>query len=512
MKPGHDGAIAYADDAKLLYSLEAEKDSFHRYSELSALTFRDAGLLANQLPDVVAIGGWHKSMPGHRSKMASGYSGVDAVQVSDGNFFGQPVKLFSSSHERSHLFMTAALAPDAPIEECVILVWEGGIGALYHWQDCGRTITRRDVLTQPGARYSALFGLADPTFPHQGSYPRLEDAGKLMALGAYGTADRVSAQSVEVVEALLSCDTFYPFDKQAFQGSVLYNCSLDNPLLHHAARYLSDQLFDRFYTVAQTEFPSGLPLLISGGCGLNCEWNKRWADCGLFSSVFVPPCANDSGSAIGTVADAQSHLGGPCRLDWSVYSGMPFLTDVTPAPGTWTQQPIDLAATSRLLAEGEIVAWVQGRYEIGPRALGHRSLLASPLTAQSRDKLNTIKEREHYRPIAPCCLTDELTKWFDNPVVDPYMLYFARVTTDALPAITHVDKTARIQAVSPDDESSLAPLLREFRNRTGYGVLCNTSLNFKGRGFLNTLSELLAYCELKGIRHAVVDDNWYSRP
>ncbi|MGH3620556.1 MAG: carbamoyltransferase C-terminal domain-containing protein [Sciscionella sp.] len=511
MKPGHDGSVAFVDGTTLVYSLEAEKDSFERYSELSAFAFIDASLLAAEPPDVVALGGWHKFMPGCHSRMASGYFGLDAVEVTDGSFFGRPVTLFSSSHERSHLFMTAALAPNAPVEECVILVWEGVIGALYHWRNYGKQISRRQVLTQPGARYAALFGLADPTFPDSDADPRLEDAGKLMALAAYGETAEVSGSGAESVEALLACGTLYPFDKRQFAGSPLYNCSLDNPLLRNAAQYLSDRLFDIFYRVAQIAFPSGLSLLISGGCGLNCEWNKRWVDCGLFSSVFVPPCTNDSGSAIGTVADAASHLGGLCKLDWSVYAGMPFRTDVMPNSGKWAQQPVDLTAVAHLLANGEIVAWVQGRYEIGPRALGHRSLLASPLAERSRTTLNTIKERESYRPIAPCCLSDELNKWFDNPVVDPYMLYFARVTTDALPAITHVDKTARIQAVLPDDGSSLAPLLCAFREKTGCGVLCNTSLNFKGRGFINTLSELLAYCELKGIKNVVVDGAWYSR-
>src|SRR5215207_6300968 len=201
MKPGHDGSIAFADGTTLVYSLEGEKDSFRRYNQLSALTFIDAGSLAIEPPDVVALGGWHKDMPGYRSRTASGYVGLDSVQVTDGSFFGRPVTLFSSSHERSHLFMSAALAPDAPVEECVILVWEGIIGALYHWRNHGKDIRRRHVLAEPGARYSALFGLADPTFPDNGSDPRLEDAGKLMALAAYGDAAEVSSYAAETVEA-----------------------------------------------------------------------------------------------------------------------------------------------------------------------------------------------------------------------------------------------------------------------------------------------------------------------
>ncbi|TCO61151.1 carbamoyltransferase C-terminal domain-containing protein [Actinocrispum wychmicini] len=510
MKPDHDGSIAFARGNDLVFSLEGEKGSFERYRDLSALTLADAALLADEPPDVLAVGGWDKHLPGHYGKAAAGYFGLDAVEVSEAKFFGRPVTFFSSSHERSHIFMSAALSPEAPIEECVILVWEGVLGAFYHWRKHGKKIIKRHVLTEPGARYAALFGLADPTFLDRRD-PRFEDAGKLMALAAYGDAAKVSRPAAATIEALLTCRTVYPFDKKNFADSPLHDCGLDDPTLHNAAQYLSDRLFDIFHRVAEAEFSQGLPLLVSGGCGLNCEWNKRWVDSGLFSSVFVPPCTNDSGSAIGTVADAMSHLGNPCKLDWSVYAGTPFRHDSIPDPTRWAAQPVDLTAVARLLAHNEVLAWVQGRYEIGPRALGHRSLLASPLAARSRTTLNTIKEREPYRPIAPCCLSDELDKWFDDAIADPYMLYFSRVTTDALPAITHVDQTARVQTVFPDDESSLAPLLSAFRKQTGYGVLCNTSLNFKGHGFINDMSDLLAYCELKKINNAVLDDTWYTR-
>jgi hydroxymethyl cephem carbamoyltransferase len=158
-----------------------------------------------------------------------------------------------------------------------------------------------------------------------------------------------------------------------------------------------------------------------------------------------------------------------------------------------------------------VVAWVQGRAEIGPRALGHRSLLASPLRAESKDVLNDIKQREDYRPIAPACLLEEQGQWFDDDRDDPYMLFFANVTTDALPAITHVDGTARVQSVGPTGDPSFRELLQAQSRRTGYGVLCNTSLNFKGLGFINRSSDLFHYCERTGIRDAVVEDVWYRR-
>jgi hydroxymethyl cephem carbamoyltransferase len=158
-----------------------------------------------------------------------------------------------------------------------------------------------------------------------------------------------------------------------------------------------------------------------------------------------------------------------------------------------------------------VVAWIQGRAEIGPRALGHRSLLASPLNADSKDLLNRVKRREDYRPIAPACLLEELPQWFEDAREDPYMLFFANVATDALPAVTHVDGTARVQSVGPDGDPRFRALLEAQSRHTGYGVLCNTSLNYKGYGFINRAADLFSYCEAHRIDHAVIDGEWYRR-
>ena len=511
MKPGHDGSIVFIEDHNLVFSLEAEKDSFPRYVEVSAQLIADALGMAPSIPDVLAIGGWHKELPNSYSGVAAGYFGLGKVQTRDGHLFGNPVKIFSSSHERSHIFVTVAMSPWAPVDECIVLVWEGVIGAFYHWKEYGAKISRIDVMHQPGARYSALFALSDPDFPDHGADPSTEYAGKLMALAGYGNNKNISPDDRAVVDRLLITETLYPFNKAKYRETELYNCGVHTPRLHAAARYITDRLFQIFVDKAKHSLPPGLPLAISGGCGLNCEWNKRWLDCGIFSDVFVPPCVNDSGAAIGTAIDAMVYFGDPCSLAWTVYAGAPFILDTEPEPSAWTRQPLDLNLIARRLDEGEIVAWVQGRYEIGPRALGHRSLLASPLIEGNKEALNRIKEREEYRPIAPCCLCEDLDTLFKPAIDDPYMLYFSKVKTLALPAITHVDGTARVQSVRREIEPTLHQLLKEFKTITGYGVLCNTSLNFKGGGFINRTSELLIYCEAKKINQMVIEDLWYSR-
>ena len=124
-------------------------------------------------------------------------------------------------------------------------------------------------------------------------------------------------------------------------------------------------------------------------------------------------------------------------------------------------------------------------------------------------RLNEIKQREQFRPIAPVCLEEEAARWFGCDHASPFMLYTHRVTTEALAAVTHVNGTARIQTVSSLSNRNLYELLVAFKARTGYGVLCNTSLNFKGRGFINKLTDLSAYAIERNLDGFVVGERTY---
>ena len=162
-----------------------------------------------------------------------------------------------------------------------------------------------------------------------------------------------------------------------------------------------------------------------------------------------------------------------------------------------------------LLANDLIIGWVSGKYEIGPRALGNRSILAAPFQESTRVRLNDIKQREQFRPIAPVCLEEEAARWFGCDQAMPFMLYTHRVRTDALAAVTHVNGTARIQTVSSVTNRNLYNLLIAFKRRTGYGVLCNTSLNFNGRGFINTIADLATFATEHNLDGFVVEGRTY---
>ncbi|KJK37197.1 carbamoyltransferase [Streptomyces variegatus] len=230
-------------------------------------------------------------------------------------------------------------------------------------------------------------------------------------------------------------------------------------------------------------------LTLAGGVALNCVANSRIAREGPFARVWVQPAAGDAGTALGGALllsavegdEPQSMAGADLGREWSdAELGAWLKTAAVPF-----ERPPDIAVTvARALADNGIVAWFQGRSEYGPRALGHRSLLAHPGHAGNLERLNDVKGREQFRPVAPMVLADRAADLFDGPLPSPYMLFVHDVAPawrDRIPAVVHVDGTARIQTVDPDHEPLVARMLGEFERLTGLPVVVNTSLNTAGR-------------------------------
>jgi hydroxymethyl cephem carbamoyltransferase len=513
LNAGHDGAAAVLADGRLLCSLEAEKDSWRRHAVIGAMTLLSSMLLMDAVPDVIAFGGWghdrirQKFDVSHFNLRLADYEDPITVEHGQTQILGKPVTVFSSSHERSHIMMAVGMAPREDVPMRAVLVWEGLIGSFY-LLDSQFTVTRTiPVMRRPGQRYAFLFALADESFPDRGEVPPLENAGKLMALAAYGDARAADEQIRDTVDRIVT----RPNVKLEFADSPVYNSGVESEACKSAAALLTERIFEVFAEAARAHLPPGLPLYISGGCGLNCDWNSQWRELGHFSSVFVPPCTNDAGSAIGTAIDALHFATGDPHVEWSVYSGREFEWDSDPDPDIWRRRELDHDAVAQALASGQIFAWVQGKWEIGPRALGNRSILAEPFQAETRDRLNEIKQRESYRPVAPCCRVEDLGLVFNETFEDPYMLYFRTVKSERYAAVTHVDGSARCQTVTADGNPPLHRLLTAFSASSGAGVLCNTSLNFKGAGFINRTTDLTRYCEERGMDAMVVGDAWFER-
>lgn len=259
-------------------------------------------------------------------------------------------------------------------------------------------------------------------------------------------------------------------------------------------------------------------LCLAGGVALNCVANGKLLREGIFDSIWIQPAAGDAGGALGAALAAYHiHKGQPRPVAsggdamCGGYLGPAFCQDDTEtrlsAAGAVFHVPGEdelIATVARELAEGKAVGWMNGRMEFGPRALGGRSILGDPRSPTMQKLLNLkVKYRESFRPFAPSVLAEDVGEWFDLGVASPYMLLVAQIrdmhcqamTPDeqdlfgidklnvprsTVPAVTHVDYSARIQTVHADTNPRYHRLISAFKELTGCGMLVNTSFNVRG--------------------------------
>jgi len=274
-------------------------------------------------------------------------------------------------------------------------------------------------------------------------------------------------------------------------------------------------------------------LVMAGGVALNCVANGRILREGPFEELFVQPAAGDAGGCLGAAVLAHRQLTGePPRVGplrhafWGPSFGSEEIARMLAAAGLLgADSAVDdfrireedlLAAVADRLAAGQVVGWFCGRMEFGPRALGARSILASPLGEGMRDRVNrSVKKREAFRPFAPAVLAEEAGRYFDLAASprggmrgpSAFMLEVARVISERpLPAVTHVDGTARPQTVDGESHPRFAALLRAFRERTGCPVLLNTSFNLAGEPIVATPVDALITFARSDLDALVLED------
>jgi carbamoyltransferase len=241
-------------------------------------------------------------------------------------------------------------------------------------------------------------------------------------------------------------------------------------------------------------------LAMAGGVALNCVANTRLLNDGPFERIFVQPAAGDAGTALGAALWVAREGGDRIEPMATADLGRSWDDDELltwlRAAGIEPERPDDVAeATAQILAGDGIVAWFQGGAEFGPRALGHRSLLANPCQQANLERLNDVKGREQFRPVAPMVTLERATDVFgDGPIPSPYMLFTHRVRDawrSRIPAVVHVDGSARAQTVDRREEPLMAAVIDAFERRTGVPVVVNTSLNTAGRPMVDNPRDAL---------------------
>ncbi|MEV5000513.1 hypothetical protein MRBLML1_001067 [Nocardioides sp. LML1-1-1.1] len=320
--------------------------------------------------------------------------------------------------------------------------------------------------------------------------------GKTMGLSAYGTGE-ISFEEVVRFEG-----DRYHVDRKALRAFDALRAAPGAPddssrELAHALQRRLEEVF--LFLAARAQRQTGSRrFVLAGGVALNCNANGVLAASDLVDDLFVPPAAHDAGAAIGAaflqwvehsgtapaVPLNQVYFGGdldPHDIDRSVReSGVPHHARVA--------NPAKVAATA--VADGHVVGWCQGAMEFGPRALGNRSILGDPRNPGIPDQINNkVKFREPWRPFAPSVLAEQTAEWFDLDLASPYMLLSVDVRAakrPIVPAITHVDGSARVQTVTREHNPAYYRLIEHFHELTGVPLVLNTSLNIKGEPIART--------------------------
>jgi carbamoyltransferase len=399
-----------------------------------------------------------------------------------------------------HLAHQASAFLSAPFDQCAVMTLDG------RGEDATTTYGRwRDE------RYEAL---GEVTMPHSLGllYERVtshlgflhsSDEYKVMALAAMGRPRYAGALARHVrltgdgEYRIASFDLAEVFGPARVRGGPMEQRHFDIAASLQAVLESTVLSLARWLRAASGE----ANLAMAGGVALNCVMNSALRDARVFDEVWIQPAAGDAGTSLGAALwiDRQ-HRREPAPR-WRMrhaYWGPEYADDALQRFLDWAKLPYrtlddPAAEVAGILAEDRIIGWFQGRMEFGPRALGARSIIASPLSADMQERLNELKDREDFRPVAPAVPVDDLADWFEpadaNGGASPFMLFVYRTLEHQarrIPAACHVDTSARVQTVDRRDNPRFHDLLKAFGSRTGVPVLVNTSFNVRGEPIVCT--------------------------
>jgi carbamoyltransferase len=302
----------------------------------------------------------------------------------------------------------------------------------------------------PGEMVGVLYGEVTEKL---GLGPALHKAGTTMGLSSYGTP--------------------FDFDYQSYTDDIKHKMNV--------AASVQNLFENKVLNVLNDIDQESDNLCLSGGSFLNCNANSEVVRKSKFKQFHHFPACGDDGTAVGSALYVSHHIFGEARYNYDVQ-------DICYTGRDYQGQTPDYEYIAKQLADGKIIGFFQGRSEFGPRALGNRSILADPRNFHNRELINhVVKNREWFRPFAPVTLEECYQDWFDFPIPSPYMLYTAQVKQpEKIPAVTHVDGSARFQTVTEQSNEHYYNIIKAFGKLTGVPVLLNTSLNGNGQPILET--------------------------
>jgi carbamoyltransferase len=395
-----------------------------------------------------------------------------------------------------HVAHAASAFHCSPFEEAAVMTLDGRgeRATTTYWLGRGSELSSLGEVCMP----HSLGLLYEEMTTHLG-FLHSSDEYKVMALAAYG---RPTFQRYFEDLITLHSDGTYTIREHSFEGEFGRKrrrgeelTSLHFDIAHSLQRALEERVMQISHWLREAS--GARHLCMAGGVALNCLMNSVVRDQGPFDHVWVQPAAGDAGTALGAALFVDTKVRGDTRRRFvmqHVYWGPGFDDDEIEKFLRWSKQPyrksLNLADdVAEILVRDKVIGWMQGRMEFGPRALGARSILASPRSPEMQQRLNEIKDREDFRPVAPVVLEEHADEWFVNRGPSPFMLFVSDVLTERrhlVPAICHADATARIQTIRREHNPLYYDTIKAFGRRTGVPILVNTSFNSRGEPIVCT--------------------------
>ena len=439
------------------------------------------------------------------------------------------INLQCFDHHLTHA-ANAAYFYNGPQPALIIIVdGEGEVGSLSCYRLENHKISRISRSWGPGS-IGGFYGTVTNLI---GFDLRKGEEWKLMGLSAYGSFD---GSVYEDLKPLLSLKNgkILPPDENVRRAILAKYSTLtprfkESPILAANVAFVAQRIFEetmRELVLFYREKTGLRNLIIGGGCALNSRFNGLLSEEGHFDSIFVPPAPGDDGNAIGAAVllreeeNPDSCLASPQFK--SPYLGNEMKTDVLERfireyPNVTSHPTVEamLEEVADALVHGKLVAWVQGRAEFGPRALGNRSILANPALSDIKDTLNSkVKFREEYRPFAPAIMHEFGEEWFNHYSSWPYMsgaISWRPNECGRVPGVVHCDQTGRVQSVTEETNPRFYNLIKTFHSQTGIPILLNTSLNVMGKPIVNSVEDAIGVFLTSGLDLLVIDTHVFKK-
>ncbi len=419
-----------------------------------------------------------------------------------------------ASHHQTHAVSAFHLSP---FKEALILSYDGG-GDDGHFNIYSANQSGVKLLNRIKSDFGGGYLLCGSMIREvaEKSRHQLALSGKLMGLCGYG----------KVIPEFVSpfAEFFFDRDYQKLSNQTnlpLKNVEdpwknpLDNWVFENQYGYdiaaTAQAGFEKAFFSVLDKYDTNVPLILTGGCALNVLVNEKVKHY-YNRKLFVPPNPHDGSLSLGHIFSYRK----PTTQVDITYNGLPLLdrNELDDYIKKYNAKKIDKKDIAQLIKDGNILGLVYGDSEVGPRALGNRSIVCDPNIIDMKDILNSkVKFREWYRPFAPVCKKEEAHKWFDSKNFDnlEYMSYAPMVKVDTLPSITHIDNTARLQTVTEKSHPHFYELLTEFGKISETNVLLNTSFNIRGYPILSRIEDALYALNNTDMDYVIIENYLFKK-